>query len=417
MSFEQKVQEQIQGTGSASDGQNGGPSFPAITPAALSHSEQIDQIIPALAAAKREFNIAVKDETNPFYKSKYADLAAIERAIGPGLTKHGLFVMQPAQPSEHVSGSVYVRITTILWHESGQFLSSSADVPYMGQRGQNQKGPVQVDVHGMGSMLTYFRRYLKLAFFDIITDDDDGNRAMPPASRQPVQHQPVQYQPQPQNIQPEHTETHALYQSAASQVVEQVVEYAPSAEEIKQLEQDIKKLDDETQEKLSIWLKDLGLSSVNELRNGRFQKIRLRVDQKLRDAEIDAVQRVVKLVELQKQSKIPMKFIGKFVSHDNLKRFADLPNEAVSQLLDNWENLKKAWKEHKPIAPKQLKQLLQACKDNNLPEWALLQHLSQSVKLDNLKELPVSIFQKVLDKIPEIVEEMATAINGDDIDF
>lgn len=258
MSHEQKVQQQIHATkdqGSSEAEYNNGPSFPTITPSALNNSAKIDKIIPALAKAKRQFTIAAKDSNNPFYHSRYANLASIERAIAPALTENGLFLMQPTNPHEQVSGSVIVTITTVLWHESGQFLSSTADVPYMSSKGTNQKGGIQVDVHGMGSMLTYFRRYLKLAFLDIITDDDDGNRAMP----QPIQRRAVQSQ--------------------------KAVEAKPTTQKIRQLEQDVQKLDEETQNILNSWLEELGLNSINELQNGLFQKIRLRVDQKLKEID------------------------------------------------------------------------------------------------------------------------------------
>lgn len=192
----------------------------------------------------------------------------------------------------------------------------------------------------------------------------------------------------------------------------------PSDEDICQLEQDVQKLDAETQQKLISWLKELGLNAIAELQNGRFQKVRLRVDQKLREAEIDAAERVVKLVELQKEAKIPMSFIAKYLNQDNVKTFTDLTGEAVQELLTHWESVKEAWKSHKPISPKQLKQLLQAAKENNLPEWALLRHLSKPVKLNDLKELPLSLFQPVIDNIPNLVEEMASEIaTAESIEF
>lgn len=185
---------------------------------------------------------------------------------------------------------------------------------------------------------------------------------------------------------------------------------SPSPEEIRQLEQDVQKLDPETQQKLLSWLRELGLNSISELQNGRFKKVRLRVDQKLREAEIDAAERVVKLVELQRESKIPMTFVAKYVNQDSAGTFADLTGEAVQYLLTHWESVKEAWKDHKPISQKQLKQLLQTARENDLPEWALLRHLSRKVKLNDLKELPTSLFQQVIDNIPNIVEEMASEI-------
>lgn len=139
----------------------------------LTSSKENDKIIPALMAARKGFALLIKNETNPYYGSKYADLAAIETAIKPALEENGLFIMQPTNPHQEESG-VCVTIQTMLWHESGQYIYCVANIPYM-----TTKGKTQLDVHSMGSLITYFRRYLKLSFLDIVThDDDDGNKAM-----------------------------------------------------------------------------------------------------------------------------------------------------------------------------------------------------------------------------------------------
>jgi hypothetical protein len=199
----------------------------------LKHSTAIDLIIPALLRAKRKFSVVIKNSENPFYKSRYADLAAIEKTIAQPLLENGLFIMQPANP--HGSVSIFVTIETVVWHESGQFLSSSANIPYLASKKQ-----ATPDIHSIGSMITYFRRYLKLAFLDIVTDDDDGNQAMPSV------HSQLPYLQSP----PVHTA------------------------EMETLKADITKLDAETQKNLAVW-------SVSQLRSEQFKIVRDRVDKKL----------------------------------------------------------------------------------------------------------------------------------------
>jgi hypothetical protein len=135
----------------------------------LINGNVLDKIIPAFFAAKRAFEPVIKNQTNLSCKSSYAVLGAIEDAITPGLTKNGLFFQQPIQIEEN-DGQVVIKIETILWHCSGQVLSSLFTIPYEGK-----KTP-----HTLGSFITYFRCYLLLGFLGIATHDnldDDANRS------------------------------------------------------------------------------------------------------------------------------------------------------------------------------------------------------------------------------------------------
>jgi len=379
----QKVQEQIS------------------TTETLTHSSEINKIIPSLARAKRQFAVAIKSSENPFYRSKYADLAAIERAIGPALAENGLFLMQPVNPHGHNS-EVSVTIETILWHESGQFLSSSADVPYMTAR----SGKGELDVHGMGSMLTYFRRYLKLAFLDIVTDDDDGNAAMP---QQPVQHKKVQYQTKPEQMQGEYDGVHALYESA-SQAADKIIRVdKPSPQEIQQLESDFERLDEESQTAFSDWLKKHNASSISELTNRHFKAARLAVDRKLNDAEINRKAAIKQLLAKADKAKIHRDFLSKLAAEwFNDTPLNELSESDVSWFLENWDaQVQLNWSECKPISKKQAKDLRQACEQAGLFESVLIQNISRQMMIAKLDDLPVSLYQQVFDSIPQIVEKQA----------
>ena len=63
-------------------------------------STAINELAAALAKAQGEMKPALKDATNPHFKSKYADLAAnVEAARGP-LSKHGIAVAQEPTTTE-----------------------------------------------------------------------------------------------------------------------------------------------------------------------------------------------------------------------------------------------------------------------------------------------------------------------------
>lgn len=116
----------------------------------------------ALVKAQAEIGAALKDSTNPHFKSKYADLASVVSAIKPVAAKHGLGYVQKFHPAE---GGVCIE--TIIVHESGE---------------QIETGPLFVpaskqDAQGYGSAITYTRRYSLQTAFGVPADDDDGNAA------------------------------------------------------------------------------------------------------------------------------------------------------------------------------------------------------------------------------------------------
>jgi len=121
------------------------------------------EIAVALSKAQLEMGVAAKDKSNPHFKSKYADLSSVMSACMDALGKHGIAVIQPFIIGE--DGKNYV--DTILIHgESGSQLSCR--IPAM-----NQKG----DMQGLGSAMTYARRYGLMAMAGIAPEDDDGNAA------------------------------------------------------------------------------------------------------------------------------------------------------------------------------------------------------------------------------------------------
>jgi hypothetical protein len=133
----------------------------------MKQSEQIDKIIPAFIAFQSDMPSVPKDGNNPHFKSKYATLGAITEATRPHLAKHGLGFMQWMSNREGLQ-----LIVTRIMHTSGQWMEDEGYI----------LNPTKNDPQGMGSAVTYARRYTLGASLGIITeDDDDGNRASEPA--------------------------------------------------------------------------------------------------------------------------------------------------------------------------------------------------------------------------------------------
>lgn len=120
-------------------------------------------IYTALAAAQAEMGKAIKGSENPHFRSKYADLGAVFDACLPALTRHGVAVTQPLQVTE--TGDRYVR--TVLSHGASGTHAETV-VPLI--LGKN-------DMQGLGSAITYARRYGLMTMAGIAPEDDDGNAA------------------------------------------------------------------------------------------------------------------------------------------------------------------------------------------------------------------------------------------------
>lgn len=132
----------------------------------MQKSEQINEIADALSKAQGEMMGAEKDHVNPHFRSKYADLASVWSACRTALTKHGIAVAQPIDSDD--AGKVFVE--TMLLHSSGQYITGRFSIQ-----------PGKPDAHGVGSAITYMRRYALAAMVGVAPDDDDGNAASQPA--------------------------------------------------------------------------------------------------------------------------------------------------------------------------------------------------------------------------------------------
>ena len=124
-------------------------------------SDKIDKLAASLAKAQNEMKGAEKKSINPFFNSGYADLHTVIEASFPHLTKYGLSVIQG---NESKPGEFFV--TTMLLHESGQWIKSKLKMPV-------EKATAQ----SVGSVITYGRRYGLSAITGIAQYDDDGNAA------------------------------------------------------------------------------------------------------------------------------------------------------------------------------------------------------------------------------------------------
>ena len=119
-----------------------------------------------LLAAQMEITAIPKDQTNPHFDHKYADVNAILKIIKPVLNKHGLLLMQTLT---HIDGKA--AITTTVMCENGK-IEATAPIPEPPTPAPGKRGNTFQD---MGSAFTYWRRYALAAMFALEAEDDDAN--------------------------------------------------------------------------------------------------------------------------------------------------------------------------------------------------------------------------------------------------
>ena len=128
----------------------------------MDKSEQINELATALSKAQGVIIPASKDTDNPFFKSKYADLASVWEVARKPLADNGLSIVQ--LPS--AEGNI-VTLKTIIMHASGQYITSDLTMV------AKDAGP-----QAIGSCITYERRYALSSIVGIASEiDDDGNTA------------------------------------------------------------------------------------------------------------------------------------------------------------------------------------------------------------------------------------------------
>lgn len=147
----------------------------------ITHSATIGHLAKALAAAQKGIKVAQKDATNPHFRSRYSDLQSIDEAARPHLCAQGIAITQGVGADE---GHAWCQ-TMLVHSETGEWMSCTLRLPV-----------AKWDAQGIGSALTYARRYSLAAMVAVPSGeaDDDGESAVgrgeirPPA---PPQSQPA----------------------------------------------------------------------------------------------------------------------------------------------------------------------------------------------------------------------------------
>jgi len=142
-----------------------------ITPQGKLRSDQLDKYAEALSGMQSEYNSVIANRTNPFFKSRYADLDAALKSVRPLFKKYGFSL---DQHEEEWDDKKYLR--TMLLHKSGQYSSSFVKIIFEENPKNNKKSKIQ----DYGSALSYHKRYSACTILGITIDNDpDDNDGEP----------------------------------------------------------------------------------------------------------------------------------------------------------------------------------------------------------------------------------------------
>ena len=146
----------------------------------MNQTDNINELVAALSKAQSKMKPAVFNKVNPHFKNRYADFTACMDACRIPLSDHGLSIMQYCETINDK-----LTLVTMLAHISGQWIKSN--FPLI---------PKSMDSQGIGSAMTYAKRYSLSAMLGIVSDeeDDDGESSVGRGQQQATAPKPIKKQ-------------------------------------------------------------------------------------------------------------------------------------------------------------------------------------------------------------------------------
>lgn len=130
-------------------------------------SDNVADLVTALSKAQGDYPSIGADRENPYFKSSYADLDMMIKAVKPMLKQNGLSLVQTTRFPADGATILHTRV----YHSSGQWIESRARIL-----------PTKNTIQDYGSTLTYNKRYQAATILGITVShdplDDDAEIAM-----------------------------------------------------------------------------------------------------------------------------------------------------------------------------------------------------------------------------------------------
>ncbi len=128
----------------------------------------------AMRDCQAEIMPVVRDAENAHTKSRYAKLEKIDKMIRPIYTKHGFSLTFNSKSLDNKQ----VRVFCTCMHDDGHFQEYELDgaLDTAGSKGNSNK----TDLQGLGSTVSYLRRYLTCMIFNVVLTNEDDDGGKPP---------------------------------------------------------------------------------------------------------------------------------------------------------------------------------------------------------------------------------------------
>lgn len=136
----------------------------------MKHSPELGKLFAALAKAQEEMTAAEKNTEG--YGYKYAPAVVVWSVSRPSLARNGISVAQHVETDEEGRFT----LETIVGHSSGEWMSSIVRM-HIDPKFEKKNPQGIINIHAIGSAITYFRRYCYASATGVITEDDDGKAA------------------------------------------------------------------------------------------------------------------------------------------------------------------------------------------------------------------------------------------------
>tara|TARA_R100001510_G_C7568520_1_gene145835 strand:+ start:325 stop:780 length:456 start_codon:yes stop_codon:yes gene_type:complete len=120
-------------------------------------------VIQLLIKARSEIQPPKKEGTNPHFRSRYVTLEGCIEAVTQPLANNGFFLSQQVKSNE--LGSY---VTTKIYHQDYADWLIESTVPLVLAKN---------DMQGLGSAVTYARRYGIMSLLNLPSEDDDANQS------------------------------------------------------------------------------------------------------------------------------------------------------------------------------------------------------------------------------------------------
>ena len=124
-----------------------------------------------IAEIQRAIDGLSKKQENPFFKSKYVDLNQIIDALVPLEVETKISITLPLT---NVMGRPAICLRIVDLEEKGEIYETTMMLPDL------------TDPQKMGSAISYYRRYMLMSFFNLKSEDDDGQLASTPPKKVPT---------------------------------------------------------------------------------------------------------------------------------------------------------------------------------------------------------------------------------------